>query len=123
MRVIPEELAEEVPPGAESVNIRSGTPEILAVNAIDPLDRADSALPEGAKMTSRASTMSTYSSFEVCLTLDFRHGMAGPAFRDDEALSVDAKEFWPPREGDELLCISTEARMDLSRPTLVCQPV
>lgn len=109
MREMPADLAEDVPPGAERTMIRSGTPEILAVKAIDPLDRAESALPEGAKMTWTVSTMSTYSSLEVCLTLDFRHGMAGPALSEDAALRVDAKLVWPPKDGDELVNISTEA--------------
>lgn len=59
VRVIPKVLAVLVPPGAESVSKRSGTPEIFAVNAMEPCERAEMGRPEGAKMTDRDSTMST----------------------------------------------------------------
>ena len=68
-----------LPPGAVSVSNRSGTPDILAVKAIVPFAMADNGLPDGAYMTESFSTMSTYSSLEVCLTFARRHGIAEPA--------------------------------------------
>ncbi len=59
---------------------RSGTPEILDVNVIDPLAKAAKGLPDGARVTESVSTMSTYSSLLVCRTLARRHGIAGPLF-------------------------------------------
>lgn len=47
------------PPGALSLSRRSGTPDIFAVNAIDPDDIAEMGLPDGARMTETFSRMST----------------------------------------------------------------
>lgn len=69
----------DLPPGAESVRTSSGTPEILEVNAILPFAKAASGMPDGAKVTERVSTMSTYSSLLVWRTFARRQGMAGPA--------------------------------------------
>ena len=59
MRDMPADCWEEVPPGAERVSSRSGTPEILAVKRMEPEERAEMARPEGEKMRERDSTMST----------------------------------------------------------------
>ncbi len=59
VREMPVDFALLVPPGAESVNNRSGTPEIFAVNAIEPWARADIGRPDGAKMTANVSIIST----------------------------------------------------------------
>ena len=67
-----------LPPEAESVRSRSGTPEILDVNAMEPLANAAKGLPEGASVTASLSTMSTYSSLLVWRTLARRQGIAGP---------------------------------------------
>lgn len=75
---MPKALAELILPGADRVKSRSGMPEILAVNSIDPAIRADIKRPEGARMTERLSTISTYNSFDVCRTLERLHGIAGP---------------------------------------------
>jgi hypothetical protein len=48
-----------LPPEAERVSSKSGTPEIFDVNAIDPLAKADNGRPDGAKVTESVSTMST----------------------------------------------------------------
>jgi hypothetical protein len=69
----------------------SGTPLILAVKAIEPAAIADIGLPDGAKITDRLSTMSTYSSFDVCRTLDLRHGIAGPLLGAGGGCNFDAK--------------------------------
>jgi len=68
-----------LPPGAVSVSNKSGTPVILAVKATVPLAIADNGLPDGAYITESLSTMSTYSSLEVCRTFARRHGIAEPA--------------------------------------------
>ncbi len=67
-----------LPPDAERVSSKSGTPEILDVNAMDPFAKAARGLPEGARVTNRVSTMSTYSSLLVWRTFARRHGIAGP---------------------------------------------
>ena len=66
-----------MPDGVERFNNRSGTPDILAVNAMVPLANAAKGLPDGAKVTVSVSTRSTYSSLEVCRTFARRHGRAG----------------------------------------------
>ena len=66
------------PPDAERVSSRSGTPEILDVNAIEPFANAASGRPDGASVTESVSTMSTYSSLLVCRTFARRQGIAGP---------------------------------------------
>lgn len=98
---IPEDFAELVPPGAVSTSMRSGTPEIFEVNAIDPFARADSNRPDGANMTRKDSRISTYSSFDVCRTFGLRHGIAGPAAAVEFAFSVAARLF-EPTAGAEL---------------------
>lgn len=47
------------PEGDERIRRMSGTPEILAVNAIVPCENADKGRPEGAIVTERVSTRST----------------------------------------------------------------
>ena len=56
---------------------RSGTPESFAVKAIVPLANAAKGRPEGANVTERVSTISTYISFEVCRTFARLQGIAG----------------------------------------------
>jgi len=56
---MPDDWALLLPPGALRVNRRSGTPEILAVKAMDPWARAEIGRPDGATMTDKLSTMST----------------------------------------------------------------
>lgn len=61
-------------------------------------------LPEGANVTFKDSTISTNSSFEVCLTPCRRQGIAGafePIGFGIEA-SEDDNEFEPPAPGDDL---------------------
>lgn len=58
---------------------RSGIPEILALKAMVPCAKAETGRPEGANITERISTMSTYSSFDVCFTFERRHSTADPA--------------------------------------------
>lgn len=48
-----------LPPEAERVSNKSGTPEILEVKAIDPFAKAARGLPDGARVTESDSTMST----------------------------------------------------------------
>lgn len=67
-----------LPPEAESVKSRSGTPEIFDVNAMEPLAKAANGRPDGASVTESFSTMSTYSSLLVWRTLARRQGIAGP---------------------------------------------
>lgn len=67
-----------LPPGTVRLRTRSGTPEILEVKAIEPLANAARGRPDGASVTERVSTMSTYSSLLVCRTLARRQGIAGP---------------------------------------------
>lgn len=75
------------PDGEESVRSRSGTPDILAVNAIVPFANAAIGRPEGANVTDNVSMMSTYNSLDVWRTFALRHGSAGvleaEAPRDD----------------------------------------
>lgn len=47
------------------------------MKAIDPLAKAASGRPEGARVTVKVSTTSAYISFDVCRTLDRRQGNAG----------------------------------------------
>lgn len=63
-----------MPPGALSWRIRSGTPETLAVKAMVPNARAERGRPDGASVTERVSTMSTYNSLLVWRTLARRQG-------------------------------------------------
>jgi hypothetical protein len=56
------------PPGALRDKRRSGTPEILAVNTMEPYASAEIAFPDGAIVTERDSIMSTYNSLEVWRT-------------------------------------------------------
>lgn len=69
------ETAPWMPPGQPSCNSRSGTPDTLAVKAIVPFAIADSGRPDGESVTSNVSTISTYISFDVCLTFALRHGI------------------------------------------------
>ena len=90
-----------LPPDAERVSSRSGTPEILDVNAMDPFAKAAKGLPDGARVTNSDSTMSTYSSLLVWRTFARRHGIAGPL---DVGLRLNCC-FKPPegkRAGDDL---------------------
>ena len=66
------------PPDADRVRSRSGVPDILEVKAMEPLAKAANGLPEGASVTERVSTISTYSSLLVWRTLARRQGIAGP---------------------------------------------
>jgi hypothetical protein len=66
-----------LPDGLVNVNVMSGTPETLEVNAIVPLANAASGLPDGARVTDNVSTTSAYISLEVCRTFDRRQGRAG----------------------------------------------
>src|SRR5579871_4400395 len=52
-------------------------PDIFDLNAIVPLAKAAIGRPDGARMTDKVSTMSTYSSFDVCRTLALLQGRAG----------------------------------------------
>lgn len=65
------------PDGLLKLTVTSGTPETLAVKAMDPLANAANGLPEGASVTESVSMTSAYSSFEVWRTLARRHGRAG----------------------------------------------
>lgn len=47
------------PPGALSVRSRSGIPDILAVNAIEPDEIAEIGRPEGARIIETSSRIST----------------------------------------------------------------
>ena len=100
--MIPEVLALLVPPGAVNTKSKSGTPDILAVNAIEPCDRADMGRPEGAKITDRFSMISTYNSLEVCRTLDLRHGIAGPTGGEAVPRRLEEKLLDGPRAGEAL---------------------
>jgi hypothetical protein len=62
------------PEGVERFNNRSGTPDILEVKAIVPLAKAARGRPDGARVTVRVSTRSTYISLEVWRTLALRQG-------------------------------------------------
>jgi hypothetical protein len=64
------------PEGTERVRRRSGTPESFEVKRMEPLAKAARGRPEGASVTVRVSTMSTYSSLLVWRTLARRQGMA-----------------------------------------------
>lgn len=64
------------PPGAESFNSKSGTPDVCAVNTMLPFTRAESARPDGASVHCRFSRISQYSSLDVCRTLLRRQGIA-----------------------------------------------
>ena len=55
----------------------SGTPLTSAVKAMVPLANADRGRPDGAMITERVSTMSTYKRGEMCFTLARRQGRAG----------------------------------------------
>lgn len=66
-----------LPEGVERFSKRSGTPEIFEVKAIVPFAKADNGRPEGAIVTERVSTKSTYNSLEVCRTFALRQGRAG----------------------------------------------
>jgi hypothetical protein len=57
--LIPADLLLLVPPEAVRIRSKSGTPEILAVNKMEPLARADISRPEGVKIMERDSMMST----------------------------------------------------------------
>lgn len=48
-----------LPDGEQSDKRTSGTPETLAVNAIDPVAKAERGRPDGAIITDRVSTIST----------------------------------------------------------------
>ena len=71
-----------------------------------PLASAEMTLPDGASITERDSTMSTYNSLEVWRTPGLRHGMAGPSAAGC-VLGVGARDcfrvFDGPRAGEELL--------------------
>ena len=99
---MPADFALLVPPGADKNKSKSGTPEIFAVKAIEPCARADMGRPDGANMTDRCSIISTYSSFEVCRTLDLRQGIAGPIAGVGVGRRLDAKLLEAPRAGEEL---------------------
>lgn len=77
------------PEGLVRFNTTSGTPETLAVNAIVPFAKAANGLPDGARVTVKVSTISAYSSFEVCFTFALLHGSAGVF----EAIREGALEF------------------------------
>ena len=64
----------------------SGTPETFDVKAIVPFAKADSGLPDGARVTERVSTMSAYISFDVWRTLARLHGRAG--------VLVELRDIW-----------------------------
>jgi hypothetical protein len=66
-----------LPDGVERFKRRSGTPEILDVKAMVPFAKAAKGRPEGANVTERVSTKSTYSSLEVWRTFALRHGKEG----------------------------------------------
>ncbi len=66
-----------LPDGVDRFNNRSGTPDIFEVNAMVPFANAARGRPEGARVTVKVSTMSTYSSLEVCRTFALRQGRAG----------------------------------------------
>lgn len=71
------------------------------MKAIDPFAKAANGLPEGARVTERVSTISTYSSLLVWRTLPRRHGIAGPL-----VVALRLSCLIPPegrRAGDELL--------------------
>src|SRR5436305_15298971 len=115
-----------VPPGALRTRSRSGTPLILAVKAMEPATVAEIGWPDGARITERFSSMSTYSSFEVCRTFVLLYGMAGPLFRWGFALRVDERMFERARAGVEL-CAREDEVMGISvaseEHTLASQPV
>lgn len=70
---------------------------------------ADIGLPDGASTTDNDSTTSTYSSFDVCLTFAFLHGMEGWLLRDvTEGGRREVEEIAePPRLAAELSSVST----------------
>ena len=115
-----------VPPGALRTRSRSGTPLILAVKAMEPATVAEMGWPDGARITERLSSMSTYSSFDVCRTFVLLHGMAGPLFRLGFALRADERMFEDARAGVEL-CMCKDESMGESvaskEHTLASQPV
>lgn len=59
-----------------------------------PFAKAAIGRPDGARMTDKVSTRSTYSSFEVCRTFALRHGRAG--------------EFEAEGPRDDMPCIAVE---------------
>ena len=90
-----------LPPDAESVRSRSGTPEIFDVNAMEPLANAANGLPDGASVTESLSTISTYSSLLVWRTLARRQGIAGPVVEGlRENCGLRPPEVW--RAGEAL---------------------
>lgn len=66
-----------LPDGLLKLSVTSGTPDTFAVKAIEPLAKAASGRPEGARVTDRVSMISAYNSFEVWRTFALRHGSAG----------------------------------------------
>lgn len=103
VRWMPECLAWDVPPGAVSERRISGTPEILAVNSMEPVARAEMGRPEGEDITCSDSKMSTYSSLEVWRTFGRRHGIDGWFVGAADGLSADDREVGPPMDGAELV--------------------
>lgn len=87
------------PPGVVNDRSRSGTPDILAVNAIVPETSAERRRPEGAIVTESDSTISTYISLDVCRTLGLLHKIAGPWEAADD--SGGFRELGPPNDGAE----------------------
>lgn len=67
-----------MPPPHPKCSMRSGIPETLAVKAIVPLAMAARGRPDGDKVTSSVSTISTYISLLVCLTFALLHGTGEP---------------------------------------------
>src|ERR1700733_8677902 len=110
---MPDVLELLVPPGALKTRSRSGTPLILAVKAMEPATVAEIGWPDGARITERLSSMSTYSSFEVCRTFVLLHGMAGPLFRWVVALRADERMFEGAKAGVEL-CARKDEQMGAS---------
>lgn len=93
-----------LPEGVERFNKRSGTPEILDVKAIVPFANAANGRPEGASVTERVSTKSTYSSLEVCRTLALRQGNAGVFVANDPVEDIaDMFEVEVPDENPGFL--------------------
>lgn len=92
------------PPGAARESNKSGTPDTFAVKTIVPCTRAEIGLPEGAIVTDKDSTISTYSSLDVCRTPRRRQGMAGAdaPFTCDGVVNEDFSEFEGPRIGEAL---------------------
>lgn len=68
------------------------------MRAIVPDTKAESNRPEGAMVTDKVSTISTYSSLDVCRTLGLLHGIAGPCVaKDDDNGGFNA--LGPPNVG------------------------